>query len=41
MPEIQVQSFHLLLLKVVPASNTAFLVYLNTYFMCDTWPYDS
>ena len=19
--------------------NTAFLVYLNTYFMCDTWPY--
>ena len=21
--------------------NTAFLVYLNTYFMCDTWPYDS
>ena len=21
--------------------NTAFLEYLNTYFMCDTWPYDS
>ena len=21
--------------------NTAFLVYLNTYFKCDTWPYNS
>ena len=41
MPEIQVQIFIYYCWNDYLLLNTAFLVYLNTYFMCDTWSYDS